>query len=72
VEGRVLAGTYCPHCHAEMTLADLSRRSCAICGAVVVPEALRMPPGPIVVDQQQNTRPLEMRKDRWPDDAPLW
>jgi hypothetical protein len=72
VEGRVLAGSYCPHCHAEMTLADLSRRSCSICGAVVVPEALRLPPGPIVVDKQLSARPVASRDDRWPDDAPLW
>jgi hypothetical protein len=72
VEGRVFAGSFCPHCHAEMTLADLSRRSCAICGAVVVPEALRMPPGPIVLDKDQNAQSFELRKDRWPDDAPLW
>jgi hypothetical protein len=72
VEGRVLAGSYCPHCHAEMTLADLSRRSCSICGAVVIPEALRMPPGPIVVDKRLEARPLGLRENRWPDDAPLW
>jgi hypothetical protein len=69
-EGRVLAGSYCPHCHAEMTLADLSRRSCSICGAPVVPEALRMPAGPLVAHPRVDT-PIA-RDVRWPDDAPLW
>jgi hypothetical protein len=73
VEGRVLTGTYCPYCHAEMTLADLSRRACAICGALVVPEALRLPPGPIHADTLGALKPpQELRTERWPDDAPIW
>ena len=63
VQGRVLSGLYCTHCHAELNLADLSRRSCSICGAHVDPEILRamarlpaLAAGPTGV--------------RWPDDAP--
>ncbi len=69
-EGRVLAGSYCPHCHAEMTLADLSRRSCAICGAPVAPEALSRPAGPLIASPHIEA-PV-VRDQRWPDDAPLW
>lgn len=68
--GRILAGSYCPHCHAEMTLADLSRRACSICGAPVAPEAMRLHSGPLVASAPKDGQAA--RDQRWPDDAPLW
>jgi hypothetical protein len=70
VDSRVLSGSYCPYCHAEMTITDLSRRSCSICGALVVPEALRVPMGPITAQRPQQR--VGASEPMWPDDAPLW
>jgi hypothetical protein len=63
VEGRVLSGLYCTHCHAELNLADLSRRSCSICGAHVDPEILR-------AMARQPALAMGPTGVRWPDDAP--
>jgi len=63
VQGRVLSGLYCTHCRAELNLADLSRRSCSICGSHVDPEVLRaMARQPAVAQGPTGVR--------WPDDAP--
>jgi hypothetical protein len=63
VQGRMLSGLYCTHCHAELNLADLSRRSCSICGAHVDPEILRA----MAHRSPVSAGPTGVR---WPDDAP--
>ena len=73
VEGRALSGTYCPQCKAELTLADLSKRSCAICGSTIALELLRVAPIPEQVDQDSiSSQVSPVQGTRWPDDAPLW
>lgn len=73
VEGRALSGTYCPQCHAELTLADLSKRSCAICGSAIALELLRIAPPVEVSDPNYATQSVSpVRGTRWPEDAPLW
>ena len=38
--GRTLSGSNCPGCQAELSMADISMRSCSICGSTFQPEAL--------------------------------
>ena len=38
--GRTLSGCNCPGCQAELSMADLSKRSCSICGSAFNPESL--------------------------------
>ena len=38
--GRVLSGTHCPDCRAELSLADISLKRCGICGEFISLESL--------------------------------
>jgi hypothetical protein len=79
VEGRILSGINCPACGGEFTRADLSRRSCSVCGAFYTTERLRelsqkASSEPLKTEpQSQKTMNTATQDDkRWPDDVPLW
>ena len=73
VEGRVLSGVICPQCYAELSLADLSARSCAICGGVFTHDRLQ-----IMLRDARTRRDTPLPAPDasysahiWPEDAPL-
>ena len=79
VEGRILSGINCPACGGEFTRADLSRRSCSVCGAFYTTERLRElsqlagSEPPTIAPLAQSAVDTESRGDQnWPDDVPLW
>ncbi len=54
--GRVLSGTFCNDCRAELSLADLSMKRCGICGELVSIETL--------------TQDIQVRQTRMPTFQP--
>lgn len=76
VEGRQLSGVQCPSCNAELTLADLGYRGCAICGtrfsverAEMLMREARMKSAHFSLVTHYNETTLGDRA--WPEDAPL-
>jgi len=79
VEGRILSGLNCPACGGEFTRADLSRRSCSVCGAFYTTERLRelsqqagSEPFTITPPPQSAVSTESQGDQNWPDDVPLW
>ena len=72
VEGRQLSGVECPNCQAELTVADLGHRSCAICGVrFSVERADMLRRGQRVAQLPQGIIETTLGDTRWPEDAPL-
>jgi len=73
VEGRQLSGEFCPNCHAELTLADLSLKSCAICGATISSRPGQSSRSKRRAELQAARQARKEHEERpWPEDAPIW
>ena len=71
--GRKLADIECPTCLADLSDADISKRSCSICGsqlpAYIVDLAPIRPDDPLLI---KAARESGSQVRHWPKDAPLW
>lgn len=66
--GRSLSGLHCPHCGAELSYADIKRRSCSICDEAVSLETAQL--GEPDTGRGGLTPRTGSRAKIWPDDAP--
>ena len=73
VEGRQLSGRFCPGCYAELTIADLGLRTCAICGANLGATIHQLTVGKRRAElaSGQRTRSRLPGEKTWPGDAPV-
>ncbi|MBN2082966.1 hypothetical protein JW859_12275 [bacterium] len=75
-EGRKLSGVTCPHCDAELTLADLKHLECSICGFEFSAEQMNELIRQAELDRSKLTltpfRDTGLGEKSWPEDAPIW